>query len=379
MLMLRQLLEVLRDVQAEPFPEAADLVCPNRMELLDGQNVLRAGVLYLGGDQAGALLSHATAEPGALVLLAESATACVPAGATLIRVTCSLAGLHNRVAAVLFEHAILPAAEENRFSSCWDSIMEHRLTGTEEIRHALSELRHPVSTFVSVATVGFRESEAAPDVAGELLAQLQALLPDTNMAFYRNELVLLHSYPERQFSLHLPNEAAVAAALESCDAFLCLSNGTRNLSTLPVLYGLARQTLVLARQVAKDRNKRIYTVDEYSVYNIIDLCAQRYMELHRSDDIIYLIHPAVIHLTRYDRRHNTNLRDVLFYYLLNDRNLVRTAADTYMHRNTVINKVNKIQELLNLDLGDGYLRQRLIFSCQVILYYEKVMHLELKL
>ena len=57
---------------------------------------------------------------------------------------------------------------------------------------------------------------------------------------------------------------------------------------------------------------------------------------------------------------------------------VQTAAATYMHRNTVINKVNKIMELLDLDLEDGNLRQRLILSCQFIRYYENVMNREFR-
>ena len=86
----------------------------------------------------------------------------------------------------------------------------------------------------------------------------------------------------------------------------------------------------------------------------------------------------MIHLTRYDRQHNNNLRDVLYYYLLNDRNLVKTAAATYMHRNTVINKMSKIMDLIHLDLEDGNLRQRLMLSCQFIRYYEKVMEREFR-
>lgn len=114
------------------------------------------------------------------------------------------------------------------------------------------------------------------------------------------------------------------------------------------------------------------------MYCVIDLCVQRYLEIEGNDDVLYLVHPAVILLTRYDSQHNSNLRDVLYYYLLNDRNLVKTAAATYMHRNTVINKVNKILDLLQLDLEDGNLRQRLMFSCQFIRYYENVLKREFR-
>ena len=105
---------------------------------------------------------------------------------------------------------------------------------------------------------------------------------------------------------------------------------------------------------------------------------QRYLESDLNDDILYLTHPAVPTLTRYDREHHTDLRDVLFYYLLNDCNLTTTAAMLYMHRNTVNNKVNQIKKIIQLELDEPKLRQRLLLSCQIMRYYEIVMQLEMQ-
>ena len=360
-------------------PDGADaLRCPGRIELLEDQRLLRRDVLYLGDAACAELLRTARAEPGAPVLLAGAAAVPVPEGAAVFCLSCSLPKLFNSVSAVLRSAPAAESEAHDLFRLCWDDILERRLTGADEIRHALSVLSCPVGSFVAVAVVS-SPTEDSLFPAGQLLAELQALLPDTNMTVYRGEIVLLHSYEERRFNITLPGAETIAATLERYNAYLSLSNGTRNLSSLPILYGLARQTSVLGRQITPRETQRIFTVDEFNMYCIIDLCAQRFRELHRSDDIIYLIHPAVVHLTRYDHQHNSNLRTVLYYYLLNDRNLLKTAADTYMHRNTVINKINRILELVDIDLEDGRLCQRLMISIQFILYYEKVMHLELKL
>ena len=111
----------------------------------------------------------------------------------------------------------------------------------------------------------------------------------------------------------------------------------------------------------------------------IDLCARAYFEFIGQDGLLYLAHPAIIALARFDRDHNDNLRDVLYFYLINDRSIALTAGALYMHRNTVLNKVRKINQLIRLDLEDRHLRQRLLFSCQLILYYERVIKGELKL
>ena len=88
---------------------------------------------------------------------------------------------------------------------------------------------------------------------------------------------------------------------------------------------------------------------------------------------MYLVHPAIIELTRYDAEHRSDLREVLYRFLLCDRSLAKTADAAFMHRNTVLNKITKVESMLGIDLNDARLRQKLILSCQIILYIENVL------
>ena len=51
----------------------------------------------------------------------------------------------------------------------------------------------------------------------------------------------------------------------------------------------------------------------------------------------------------------------------------------YMHRNTVLNKLNRINEIAEIPLEDGYTQQRMIMSCIIMRYYEDYMHLSIRL
>jgi DNA-binding PucR family transcriptional regulator len=119
--------------------------------------------------------------------------------------------------------------------------------------------------------------------------------------------------------------------------------------------------------------------DDFALYLVIDMATEQFKQTLGSNDIILLCAPAVITLTRYDKKHHTNLRDVLFHYLHNGRSISKTAEVLYMHRNTVLNKLKKIQELCPLDLEDGISTEILMFSCQLTKYYEEYMNLELRL
>ena len=111
---------------------------------------------------------------------------------------------------------------------------------------------------------------------------------------------------------------------------------------------------------------------------MIDLCLNSFSELLGHNDIIYLTHPDAVNLARYDHRHHTDLLDVLYYYCLCGENIVKTAQTAYMHRNTVTAKISKIRQLIQADLSDGQIRQRMIFSCKILRYYEKYVKIDIE-
>ena len=89
------------------------------------------------------------------------------------------------------------------------------------------------------------------------------------------------------------------------------------------------------------------------------------------DDIIYLTHPDVVKLYRYDLAHKSNLLDVLYYYCLNNCSVSQAARAAYMHRNTFSARLAKLQELSKADLTNGEIQQRMVFSCKILRYYDR--------
>lgn len=59
------------------------------------------------------------------------------------------------------------------------------------------------------------------------------------------------------------------------------------------------------------------------------------------------IHPLV----DYDNKNNSNLTDILKCYLTHDGSVKETADELFVHRNTINYKLNKIEELLDMDLS----------------------------
>lgn len=268
---------------------------------------------------------------------------------------------------------------DRAFRKCWEDIMERRLISRGEVRIALDQMPLPVDRFCRVLLVSFRgEGSAVP--YQYVLSRLRDIFPDSNMTEFQKDIVILYSYPERtfRFTMTEDQERQLNALLKRYDGFMSVGNGTHHMESLGCMYLLGKRTVDLAYLLRESRETRIFFNEDYLIYSIIDLCVQRYLESELNNDILYLTHPAVPALTRYDREHHTDLRDVLFYYLLNDCNLTATAASLYMHRNTVNNKVNQIKKIIQLELDEPKLRQRLLLSCQIMRYYETVMQREMQ-
>lgn len=288
-----------------------------------------------------------------------------------------------------------PANQDLLFRTFLDDIFEERLDTSAEIQNRLQLLAQPLEDFCCFVLIRF-DTEAHNQAAhlnfslpptrqkeslySYTLQQLKTIFPQANIGLYRNDIVILHSQKERPLDKMDFDYDRLADLLEGCGAYAGISNASRHRARLRTMYMIASRTLELGRCLHRPGlPERIFTYEDYSMSYIIDLCAQEFIDVHHHNDLIYLIHPSIIKICRYDAAHKTNLRDVLYYYLLCGCNVSRTAKTMYMHRNTVLNKLNKINEIAEIPLEDGYTQQRMIMSCLVMQYYEKYLNMTIRL
>lgn len=86
----------------------------------------------------------------------------------------------------------------------------------------------------------------------------------------------------------------------------------------------------------------------------------------RTDGAVCACHPDVLHLLQVDRRESTDYLKLLKTYLDSERNISGTAKALFMHRNTLVYRLEKLSTLLNADLDDPYERNYLRLSIYVL-------------
>lgn len=305
-------------------PDSPDLkeIFFSRLEFLDHQEFFEANVLYVG--------------------------------------TLPQERLFNRISA---RYSARYASASFSPDEVWQQILDRKLVATDDIINALFPDAKAPGFYVQLLLFHPEDSDIH-----SLLFALQALFP--------LDAIVLRRYDSQLF--HFPLPAGIKNWLAAHRCLLCVGNATRDLSMLRTNAALLAQTCRLGLHLRRP-GQRLLTLEEYQMFILIDNSVKEFIRRNGHSDICYLAHPAVIHIARYDDSHKTNLMDVLYHNLIDSGNIQRTADALYMHRNTVLNKLKKIQELIHLDLSDGLLCQRLLLSCQLVEYQKKALKQSLNL
>lgn len=366
-----------------------DITPDSPVEFLDRQTRLCTGTIYLGRpSQTAAILSRAVIEPCCILLVCEvkkpnlemiaAADNC-----TYIETSASLGRTFNLLQSQMKswtndDPSMLSLIDRGGvdLNIFWRYVLEHKYLSSDQARHLLSQSVPDITedTFIRVLVADCRSAESPIDIMDKVGLVLMSRHP--RMSLIPNAGLLIALFYEDTRAVYPDIDIdALENVLRENSINAAVSYSTRDFGKLRTLFLITKRILYIAPRLKLEPNKHLFHHDRYAVYYILDLCSQRYIQLHGHSDIIYLVHPAIIQLTRYDAVHDTGLRDLLYYYILNSGNLAKTAADAHMHRNTVINRMKKLQSLVPLNLEDGELCQRLLFSCQIVKYREQIMKL----
>lgn len=77
-------------------------------------------------------------------------------------------------------------------------------------------------------------------------------------------------------------------------------------------------------------------------------------------------------IQKYDHQHNTNYIETLYYYVLYNCNINQTANKLCIHRNTLTHRIERIEEISNIDINNGIMLQNFVLYYQMQYYLKKL-------
>ncbi len=107
------------------------------------------------------------------------------------------------------------------------------------------------------------------------------------------------------------------------------------------IYSFSNKALTMAKVIHKD-----YFVDDAKRYSLLlTFAALSTKETYIASEIIKI--------RDYDISNKTKYLELLYLYLKNGKSLQKTCADLFVHRNTVLYRLNRLRDEFNLDLTDA--------------------------
>ena len=103
----------------------------------------------------------------------------------------------------------------------------------------------------------------------------------------------------------------------------------------------------------------LYCYDHYYMHHILNSFSQK----SESDTFCY---PKLQKLLEYDRKNGTDLAYSLYMYLICERNSIVASNEMFIHRNTLIYRLKKIDSLVNIDYENYDERRYLILSYEMV-------------
>lgn len=112
--------------------------------------------------------------------------------------------------------------------------------------------------------------------------------------------------------------------------------------------------------------------EDDDVYNFYDFAIDYIIENNGVKDALYVCHPDILTILYSDTDSASDRMNTLRSYLNNERSLVNTAQELFVHRNTLVYRIKKITDMMRYDINDVYTRDYMKLSIKVIdLYSQK--------
>ena len=281
------------------------------------------------------------------------------------------------------------------FGSLAADLIEMKLTDPDELAERIKQVPLMIKNYYHTLVVSF-PGDPGPDFPPQeneepfsspsamvpnipwnyVVTQLQQIFPFSNITIYHSEILILVRKTDRSPRFQFDVDA-VTRILSYYNGYMAVGNFSKYLTSLSPIYHQTRATIRLGRALAQNPKQRVFYYEDFAIYHEIELATLGWRNVYGITNYVYLCHPALISLLRYDRKHNNDLCRVLYVYLTTDRNAAEAARVLYLHRNTMLYKISKIEEIIGQSLDNAMLRTRLLYSYYVLEYTARYLNLDI--
>jgi len=241
-------------------------------------------------------------------------------------------------------------------------LIENRYSDSE-IKDKLKYIRLPYNARYKVYAISF-EHYSRPLVA-YINREIKLIAP-TGHAVELNNIIYILTRDESARKEDVQRRSEILHnILENSSCFCGISNEISDLSQVCMA---ASQALAAIRMGATmEPNQRCWSYNDMYFY---DVCFNYYEQ--KTGGLESLIHPGIYRIIEDDNKTGQNNLQMLEIYLNRDRNLTDTAKETFIHRNSVIYRIEKIEKIIGDSFDNPVVRFNLLVSLKCLKLREAI-------
>lgn len=245
----------------------------------------------------------------------------------------------------------------NRIDRCLADLIEKPDRGEEYLQDRANVLGLQEDSPYRLCLITFREY--SQEQALYLKMRIRGTSSRVVVSIYHQALVLLFCH---QDSTLLARETSMewcqklVDLLPMCKASAAFSGPLIRVTDVSTAY---KQAVIAMDYGSRfDPESPIHYYCEYYLYHML--------EYYRPYFPLEKMYVQRLSLLMDDNQYKSSNLFLLHTYLTNERNISQTAKDLYMHRNSVIYRIARIEEKLNVDLDNPDIRLRLLISFRIL-------------
>jgi sugar diacid utilization regulator len=264
---------------------------------------------------------------------------------------------------LLYKNVENNKCDNDRYEQLLIDILDHRLKSEKQIKERLPYLKWNFADKYCLLTIDLSEKDNFDTLSCYFKGAVKKLYPSSNMLIYNEHILIIDGVGQ---NLLQPEEAylePIRKLLKKSGLYCGLSNCFTNIAQLDMYYKQSLLAIELGSSLGK-AEVEIHAYSDYARMYMIQICK-------KYEDLRYFYHPAILQLQEYDTEKGTHYIETLEAFLKYNKNSYAAAEAIYVHRNTMIYRINKIKEITGLSFEDKELVD-LMMSLE-ILKYEKSM------
>ena len=179
---------------------------------------------------------------------------------------------------------------------------------------------------------------------------------------YKESILVLYNLPTSEIRTYKDylNEQLVRFYKDfpRDDIKIYISRPFREIGDFYASYRQASNTRALIsknKSLAIENESKIYYFKDYWIY---DLMSQNTIK----EKLVFYCEPCILELMNTDSKKSRHQLEILYNYLINDRNATEVSKKLNMHRNNVVYHINNFEEKYSIDLNDPDSRLKLLLS-----------------